>query len=514
SATATDACAAITNLTSSDATPTTSGCTVTQVRTFTAVDGCGNSAITSRSVSWTADQTPPTFTGTYSPVTLGCNPLPTDITAALGSATATDACGAITNLTSSDATPTTSGCTVTQVRTFTAVDGCGNSAITSRSVSWTADQTPPTFTGTYSPVTLGCNPLPTDITAALGSATATDACGAITNLTSSDATPTTSGCTVTQVRTFTAVDGCGNSAITSRSVSWTADQTPPTFTGTYSPVTLGCNPLPTDITAALGSATATDACGAITNLTSSDATPTTSGCTVTQVRTFTAVDGCGNSAITSRSVSWTADQTPPTFTGTYSPVTLGCNPLPTDITAALGSATATDACGAITNLTSSDATPTTSGCTVTQVRTFTAVDGCGNSAITSRSVSWTADQTPPTFTGTYSPVTLGCNPLPTDITAALGSATATDACGAITNLTSSDATPTTSGCTVTQVRTFTAVDGCGNSATTSRSVSWTADQTPPTFTGTYSPVTLGCNPLPTDITAALVLQQQLMHAVL
>ena len=143
--------------------------------------------------------------------------------------------------------------------------------------------------------------------------------------------------------------------------------------------------------------------------------------------------------------------------------------MPTDITAALGSATATDACGAITNLTSSDATPTTSGCTVTQVRTFTAVDGCGNSATTSRSVSWTADQTPPTFTGTYSTVTLGCNPLPTDITAALGSATATDACGAITNLTSSDATPTTAGCTVTQVRTFTAVDGCGNSATTSRS---------------------------------------------
>src|SRR5205085_5414192 len=125
--------------------------------------------------------------------------------------------------------------------------------------------------------------------------------------------------------------------------------------------------------------TAYDACGAMTTLISSYAIPTTSGCTVTQVRTFTAVDGCGDSATTSRSVSWTADQTPPTFTGTYSPVTLGCNPLPTDITAALGSATATDACGAVTNLTSSDATPTTSGCTVTLVRTYTSIHVTVNS---------------------------------------------------------------------------------------------------------------------------------------
>src|SRR5204863_9114532 len=107
---------------------------------------------------------------------------------------------------------------------------------------------------------------------------------------------------------------------------------------------------------------------------------------------------CGNTATTSRSVSWTAYQTPPTFTVYYLSLHVALPILPTDITAALGSATATDACGAITNLTSSDATPTTSGCTVTQVRTFTAVDGCGNTGITSRSVSWTADQTPPTFT--------------------------------------------------------------------------------------------------------------------
>ena len=64
------------------------------------------------------------------------------------------------------------------------------------------------------------------------------------------------------------------------------------------------------------------------------------------------------------------------------------------------------------------------------IRTFTAVDGCGNSATTSRSVTWTSDLTP-NLQELIPPVTLGCNPTAADITAALGSATATDACGAI-----------------------------------------------------------------------------------
>ena len=53
-----------------------------------------------------------------------------------------------------------------------------------------------------------------------------------------------------------------------------------------------------------------------------------------------------------------------------------------------------------------------------------------------RTVTWTEDLTPPTFTGTYADVTLGCNPANPD--ASLGTATATDACGTVTNITSSD----------------------------------------------------------------------------
>ena len=73
-------------------------------------------------------------------------------------------------------------------------------------------------------------------------------------------------------------------------------------------------------------------------------------------------------------------------------------------------------------------------------------------------------------------LTLGCNPSASDINAALGSATATDACSTPT-VTSSDGTCTIQWLSRSQTRTFTASDGCGNSATASATVTWIADLT-------------------------------------
>ena len=88
------------------------------------------------------------------------------------------------------------------------------------------------------------------------------------------------------------------------------------------------------------------------------------------------------------------------------------------------------------------------GCTRTQTRTFTAIDACGNTATTSRTVTWTADLTPPVdHYKWYYNIHLVCNPSAADINAALGTATATDACGTPT-VTSSDGTVTVQHCTV------------------------------------------------------------------
>src|SRR4029079_19043576 len=372
---------------------------------------------------------------------------------ALGSASATDACGP-TTVTSSDGSVTSDGCSRSQTRTFTARDGCGNTSTTSRTVNWIADTTPPTITANGTGTSLGCNPSANDINLALGSASATDACGP-TTVTSSDGSVTSDGCNRSQTRTFTARDGCGNTATTSRTVNWIADLTAPTITANGPGTSLGCNPSANDIGLALGSASATDACGP-TTVTQSDGAVQSSGCARTQTRTFTARDGCGNTATTSRTVNWIADTTPPTITANGTGTSLGCNPSAGDINLAIGSASATDACGP-TTVTQSDGAVQSSGCARTQTRTFTARDGCGNTATTSRTVNWIADTTPPTITANGTGTSLGCNPSAGDINLALGSASATDACGS-TTVTSSDGAVGSTGCARSQTRTFTARD--------------------------------------------------------
>jgi hypothetical protein len=145
--------------------------------------------------------------------------------------------------------------------------------------------------------------------------------------------------------------------------------------------------------------------------------------------------------------------------------------------------------------TASDSPVASDGCTRTQTRTWTAIDACGNTSTASRTVTWKSDNTPPVFTGTYGDVNLGCNPENPD--GSLGSASATDACGAVT-ITSSDGDVQSDGCARWRIRTFTATDACLKTATTSRTVRWTSDNTPPAFTGTYGDVNLGCNPANPD----------------
>ena len=160
------------------------------------------------------------------------------------------------------------------------------------------------------------------------------------------------------------------------------------------------------------------------------------GCARSQTRTFTAIDACGNTSTTSRTATWTADVTAPTITATGASLTLGCNPTTGDINGALGSATATDACG-VPTVSSSDGAVISNGCARSQTRTFTARDACGNTSTTSRTATWTADVTAPTITATGGSLTLGCNPTTGDINGALGSASATDACG-VPTVSSSD----------------------------------------------------------------------------
>jgi hypothetical protein len=429
-----------------------------------------------------SDHTPPTVTATGTPANgqLGCNPTTAAIDGALGSATATDACTASSDLTvtHTDGSVSTNNCNRSQTRTFSATDNCGNIGTTSRTATWTVDVTAPTLTATGGTLALGCNPSTATIDGALGTASATDACGTPTT-THTDGSVSSSGCLRSQTRTWTAIDACSNTATTSRTATWTADATAPTITATGTGLTL-CNPSTADIEAALGTATATDACSTPT-VTHSDG-GTTGDCSKSRTRTFTATDFCGNTATTSRTAVWSSDNTAPTITSTGTPTNgaLGCNPTTAAIEAALGTANATDACGTPTT-THTDGAVGTNGCNRSQTRTWTATDGCGNTATTSRTATWTADLTAPTITTTGNNTALGCNPSTAAIDGALGTASATDACSTPT-VTPTDGGVSSDGCSRSQTRTWTAIDACGNTATASRTATWTADATPPTLT--------------------------------
>ncbi len=502
-ATASDNCGPVTP-SASTGSVSTSGCTASQTRTWTASDACGNPATpVSRTVTWTVDTTAPVITASGTTLALGCNPNAGDIEAALGTATASDNCGPVTP-TASTGSVSISGCTATQTRTWTASDACSNPATpVSRTVTWTVDTTAPVITASGTTLALGCNPNATDIEDALGTATASDNCGPVTP-SASTGSVSTSGCTASQTRTWTASDACGNPATpVSRTVTWTVDTTAPVITASGTTLTLGCNPNATDIDDALGTATASDNCGPVTP-TASTGSVSISGCTASQTRTWTASDACGNPATpVSRTVTWTVDTTAPVITASGTTLSLGCNPNAGDIEAALGTATATDNCGPVTP-SASTGSVSTSGCTASQTRTWTASDACGNPATpVSRTVTWTVDTTAPVITAAGTTLTLGCNPNAGDIEAALGTATATDNCGPVTP-SASTGSVSTSGCTASQTRTWTASDACGNPATpVSRTVTWTVDTTAPVITASGTTLTLGCNPTVTQLNAAL-----------
>jgi hypothetical protein len=483
---------------SSDGSVTSDGCSRSQTRTWTAIDFCGNTSTASRTVNWIVDLTPPVLTTGGTGTSLGCNPSAGDINGALGTVTATDACG-VPTVSQSDGYVSSNGCSRSQTRKFTARDFCGNTSTASRTVTWTADLTPPVLTTGGTGTSLGCNPSAGDINGALGTATATDACG-VPTVSSSDGSVTSDGCSRSQTRTWTAIDFCGNTSTASRTVTWTTDLTPPVLTTGGTGTSLGCNPSAGDINGALGTATATDACG-VPTVSSSDGSVTSDGCSRSQTRTWTARDFCGNTSTASRTVNWIVDLTPPVLTTGGTGTSLGCNPSAGDINGALGTATATDACG-VPTVSQSDGYVSGNGCSRSQTRKFTARDFCGNTSTASRTVTWTADLTPPVLTTGGTGTSLGCNPSAGDINGALGTATATDACGTPT-VSSSDGSVSSNGCSRSQTRTWTAIDFCGNTSTASRTVTWTADLTPPVLTTGGTGTSVGCNPIAGDINGAL-----------
>lgn len=210
----------------------TNGCTVVSTFTITATGTCGNTARTNVIYAWTQDTMPPTVMVPPGGMVPGCNPsassLPTVATVA-ALVTATDNCSvASTNI---SCVTVTNGCTVIRTFTVTATDHCGNTSAPQKVVyAWTQDTMLPVITRTPTGTSLGCNPknLPTD-TYVASCVSASDNCSVVS--TNVSHMSTTNGCSVTMTFTITATDGCGNVSLPSTVIyTFNSDLVPPSIT--------------------------------------------------------------------------------------------------------------------------------------------------------------------------------------------------------------------------------------------------------------------------------------------
>jgi hypothetical protein len=270
----------------------------------------------------------------------------------------------------------------TEIRTWTFTDVGGNTSSFSQTIT-VSDDTAPAAPAAPSNLTLQCAddvPAPIDLTAE-------DNCdGAIT--VSPGVVRIFGSCVndFTEIRTWTFSDVCGNTSSVSQTIT-VSDDTAPAAPAAPSNLTLQCAddvPAPIDLTAE-------DNCdGAIT--VSPSVVKIFGSCVndFTEIRTWTFSDVCGNTSSVSQTIT-VSDDTAPVAPAAPSNLTLQCAdaiPPPVDLTA-------TDNCdGAITVSPSVTVIPGSNENDVTQIRTWTFSDVCGNTSSVNQTIT-VGDDTPP-----------------------------------------------------------------------------------------------------------------------
>ncbi|HOK89295.1 MAG TPA: DUF5011 domain-containing protein, partial [Candidatus Hydrogenedentes bacterium] len=384
--------------------------------TYAATDGSGNVATTSTSLIL-QNNTPPVITLNGSnPVTVECPNAYTD-----AGATATDAeSGDLTAAIQVSGLPIDTAVPGTYTVTYSVQDPVTLVTVTATRTVNVVDTTAPVITlNGNSTMTIECGSTFTD-----PGATATDACAGNRTVTVSGSV--NANAVGTYTLTYNANDGNGNNATPVTRTVNVVDTTAPVLTLNGSSVmTIQCGSTFTD-----PGATAVDACTG--NRTVNVSGTVNTAVVGTYTRTYTANDGNGNTATTTRTVN-VVDTTAPVITLNGSnPVSVQCGTSYTD-----AGATAVDAC-------TGNRTVTTSGSVNTSVVgtytiTYSANDGNGNTATATRTVN-VVDTTAPVITLNGSnPVSVQCGTSYTD-----AGATATDSC-------TGNRTVTTSGSVNTSV---------------------------------------------------------------
>ncbi len=408
----------------------------TVTRHWTATDVCGNSTFAEQTITIEPDQTVPSIAALPDPAVISCvsGDVPNFATPVV-----TDNCASGTALTiTHDDVWTSGGSTAcanqTVTRTWTATDACGNAVSASQTIE-IVDNEAPVFSAVPADESLTCGQ-----PVIFGTPEVNENCSSsglsyqdeVVNLT----------CGEQHIRTWTAMDACGNSAIAQQKITVT-DNELPVFSFVPDNQTVSCG-APVEF----GTPEAADNCSSLSLTTVDEVLPL--ACGEQHIRTWTATDACGNSVFVQQKITVT-DNDAPVFSGQFEDLTIECGQ-----PVVFADLTATDACSSA--LLSIEDGVAAGNCGEQHIRTWTATDACGNAVSASQTITQ-VDTQAPVFEA-----------MPTELAMTLAEfaawippvATATD-CNSVT-VTVNTATQTSCEA-ASHIFNYTATDACGNSAT-------------------------------------------------
>jgi gliding motility-associated-like protein len=439
-------------------------CQLDILREWTATDKCGNRTTESQKI-FLIDQLPPEVIAPLPDLTINCDePLPTD------QPTFSDYCDdTLLIFVASSIIPDSCGHIIET--TWTAVDDCNNSVSTSRRIRQ-IDRSAPRVVRSLPDVTIDCyDPHPTD------TPEFSDDCDLqLDIMVISTILPDTCGYHV--LASWTATDDCGNSVSTSRTIR-VLDTEEPVFLHIPADTIVACDQIPLP-----GNVAATDNCDPDVEIHFAERrTGSNALCNEVIERTWTAIDNCGNRATATQHIRLLDDEAPllslvqPQLLGLHHGDTLWvpCNQFSQFDSSAVR---AIDNCSASLSVSYFSTFLGSQACTTGSLGlwrlTWTAVDNCGNSTQLSIFIAL-VDTRPPVIGGVPANLHLQCgNPIP-----APPVLQAIDDCDPSVDVHFAERLiPGICAGNYQILRTWTATDDCGNTATATQVV-LIQDSTPP-----------------------------------
>lgn len=418
-----------------------------------ATDACGNSATASQSVD-SQDNEAPEFVDFPADIEVNCSELPFETEAPI----AVDSCPGEVTVEGPVDEIIEAECPVAYYieRTWTAIDVCGNATSQSQLIAVLDDEAP-MFTDVPEVVELVCASELEMIYAE-----ATDSCTDVEISFTDEPLDGEGLCAGSALRTYTATDACGNTVTATQEILVNDDEAP-VFTSFPENMVVSCDELDGVMEPIVEFS---DNCPDVAMDVQEEFIPGSCEFSYTLVRTFVLSDACGNTT----SADWTLevmDETAPELLGVPADATLTCeDEIPDAIVFA------TDNCdpSPIVSLT---ATTEELDCGQIFVRTWTAVDACGNSTSLSQTITF-IDETGPIFISFPEDLSLSCDQ---QIPAA--EVEAEDTCSDLDGIEmTEEIIEGDCDASYTVVRTYTATDACGNSTSQSQTITVTDDQAP------------------------------------